>query len=119
MADKQIIVQQGIKTTATFVLTDFRSEYDPTAVVDITGYTIRLLVKRDRGDVDSLAWIDITATLVSVADGIFSFELASPYTSLPAGTWPGIIRFWSGSTSLPPDEAWSVDYVVEPHPGKP
>lgn len=119
MADKTIIVQQRIKTEVTYQLTTFRNEYDPFAVVDITGYTFKMLVKRDRADADSLAWIDITGSIVDAASGLFKFELAAPQTALPEGNWPGIIRWWSGSTGLPPNDAWSLDYVVEPHPGAP
>lgn len=117
MSDKRITVQQRTKLTVTYQLTTFRNNYDPLVPVDITGYTFKLLVKRDRGDADSLAWVDISGTIVTAASGLFSFELSAAQTALAAGTWPGIIRWWSGSTSLPPVDAWSVDYIVEPHPG--
>jgi hypothetical protein len=117
MADKTIKVQQRTKLTIQFQLTTFRDEYDPFAVVDITGYTFKLLVKRDPGDADSLAWVNLTGTIEDATSGLFSFELSAAATSLAPGTWPGILRWWDGSVLLPPVDAWSVDYTVETHPG--
>lgn len=117
MADKQITVQQRTRLTVTFQLTTFRNAYDAFVPVDITGYTFKLLVKRDRADLDAVAWINRSGAIVDAETGLFSFELSAAETALAAGTWPGIIRWWAGSTALPPEDAWSVDYIVEPHPG--
>ena len=46
MADIQISVRQNTRPIITRVLRDFRNESNPVAVVNITGYALKLSVKR-------------------------------------------------------------------------
>ena len=97
----------------TRVLRKFRDQGAPDAVQDLTGYTIKLIVKNQISDIDARALFDLTASVVTAASGQYLFTFTTVHTCLPAGTYPGEIRWWSGSTSIAPDDAIAVDFIVE------
>lgn len=114
MAQKVVTVRYNSSPTRKFELLD---EYG--AAVNITGYTFKMIVKPflaheiDGVLPDARAWFDKTGAIITAASGTFKFDLTPAETCLPPGTYPGEIRWWSGSTANPPTDSWSIDYVVE------
>jgi hypothetical protein len=108
-----ITVRYNSTPTITRILKDARNEIDEDAALDITGYTIKLIVKQSLDLADSRAWFDLSASIVTAASGTYKFELTPAHTCLPEGTWYGEIRWWSGDATYPPDDAIQVDFVVE------
>ena len=99
----------------TFVMRDFRNASDPTAVVDITGYAFKLIVKRELDDPDSACLFDLTGSIVTAADGTYKFTLTLAHTCMPAGDYIGQIRWWSGGapgTEEQPTDAIDCTYRV-------
>ena len=114
MADIQISVRQNTRPIITRVLRDFRNESNPVAVVNITGYALKLSVKREITDSDSDAVFDLSASIVTAASGTYRFTLTPEHTFLPAGTYPGEIRWWTdGTATNPPHDALSVDFIIQ------
>jgi len=108
-----ITVRYNSRPVITRIMKDERNEIDPDAAVDINGWTIKLIVKQDRNLPDARAWFDLSASLISVTDGTYKFELTEEHTCLPPGTWPGEIRWWKALSYVPPDDAIQVNFVVE------
>lgn len=94
------------------VLKDYRNEEAPDEPIDITGYTIRLIVKMDKDLADSRAAFTLDATLEEPTRGLYKFQFTTKHTSLPAGVYPGEIRWWSGSTSIAADDAIPCDFEI-------
>lgn len=115
MADKTIRLQWGTSLELTYQLFQTRNEAAVNALItdDISGWTFKLLVKRSKADADSLAWVDVTGSVVSNTDKTFKFVLDGRHTTIPPGTWPAQILWWSGATTNPPKDGWSVDYTIE------
>jgi hypothetical protein len=113
MASETITVRYNSSPVITRILRDSRNEVDPDAAVNITGYTIKLIVKQSAELADSRAWFDLAASIVTAADGSYRFTMTPEHTSIPAGSWPGEIRWWSGSTDNPPTDATQILFVVE------
>lgn len=108
-----ITVRYNSSPTITRILKDERNEIDDDAAVNITGYTFKLIVKQDRNLPDARAWFDLAGSIVVAGDGTYKFELTEQHTCLPVGTWPGEIRWWSGSSSYPPTDAVQINFVIE------
>lgn len=96
----------------TKILRDSRNESSPDSIVDITGYTIRLIVKQNTDIPDSRAHFTLDATLVTPTGGVYRFDFTTRHTGLPPGTYPGEIRWWPGSTSSPAKDAVPVDFII-------
>jgi len=109
-----ISVRYNSSPIITRVLRDFRNEVDPEAVVDITGYGFRFVVKRDLEDTDAEAWFDLAGSIVTAAEGIYRFTLTPVHTCQCPGTWPGEIRWWSGGyvAGTSPTDSVLIDYEV-------
>lgn len=108
---QEIEVVQGQKGEYIGVLKRSWDKADPTALVDITGYVVQLVVKQDLSD--ESPWFTITASITGPEVGEYTFAISPLHSFRPAGTWPGEIRFYStGDTALPPDHVIPVDYVV-------
>jgi len=114
MADILLSVRQNTRPTITRVMRDFRNESNPGAVVNITGYALKLSVKREITDADTDAIFDLSASIVTAASGTYRFTLTPEHTFLPAGVYPGEIRWWTdGTTTNPPHDALSVDFEIQ------
>jgi hypothetical protein len=114
MADILLSVRQNTRPTITRVMRDFRNESNPNAVVNITGYALKLSVKRAITDADSDAVFDLSASIVTAASGTYRFTLTPEHTFLPTGVYPGEIRWWTdGTTTNPPHDALSVDFEIQ------
>jgi len=112
MAD-EIRVISNTRPTVYRILRKLRDERDPQGVVDITDYTIKLIVKNRLSELDEQAHFDLTATLEDEAGGVYSFAFTTEHTCLAEGRYPGQIRWWSDpSPAGPPDAAIEVDFVV-------
>jgi hypothetical protein len=86
--------------------------------INITGYSFKLIVKpflsnEDGKLPDSRAWFDKAGAIIVAADGTYKFVLTDLETTQAPGIYPGEIRIWSGSTSLPPDYRISVEFEIE------
>ena len=116
MADKTITLVANTAPVLTYQLTTFRSAANPYALVDITGYTFKLMVKPTLAAPDAQAFFDLAGAIVTAASGIFSFTLTTAHTAFMPGTYPGQIRWWNSTPGAaePPDDAWSVDYIIQP-----
>lgn len=112
-SDSTITVRYNSSPVITRILRDERNEVDSDAAVNITGYTIKLIVKQSAELADTRAWFDLAASIVTAADGSYRFTLTPAHTGIPAGSWPGEIRWWSGSTDNPPNDAQQISFVVE------
>lgn len=117
MADLRILVPQFAQPVLGFLMTDFRNLADPGAVVDITGYTIKLAVKRDVNDPDSYELFDLTASLdADPTTGKYYFTFTREHTCFRPDTYPGEVRWWAAglvpATDLPTDRQ-TVDYIVQ------
>lgn len=114
MATEVITVGEKTRPTIKKIWRDYRNEEDPTKALDITGYAFKLCVKRALTDPDSKAWFDLSGAIVTAASGIYKFDLTTEHTCIPPGTWPGEIRVWTdGTTTNPPHDRISLDFVVE------
>ena len=88
------------------------------AAVSITGYAFRFRVyirTRNASDqnVDTEKF-DLAGSIVTAAQGKFSFAFTHEHTSLAPGTYRGEIVAWStGTITDPPTERWAISYVVE------
>lgn len=81
----------------------FQKLDDLGAVLNLTGYVIKLIVKpflsnEDGVLPDSRAWVDVAATITRATSGKYEFNLTAAETALPAGRHPAEVRFWR-----PPD----------------
>jgi len=123
MPDKTISVLEYSHPTLKFLLTDFRNEADPDAIVDISSYEFDLLVKRtplndgeDVRDSDTSAYIWLESPMDDMAElalGTVTFYLTGSETSLPPGTYTGEIHWWdNGGTDARPTDGWSVSFTV-------
>ena len=115
MADKLLVFRENsIPGDVTFALKDRRNEDDPRAVVDITGYVFKLIVKRNLEDADADAFFDLTGSIVSATDGTFKFVLTAAHTSFPPENYVGEIRWWTSApgTEEPPLDSFSVSYSI-------
>lgn len=108
-----ITVRYNSSPVITRILRDSRNEVDSDAAVNISGYTIKLIVKQSMDTPDAQAWFDLAASIVTAADGSYRFTLTPAHTCLPVGTWYGEIRWWSGDATYPPTDAIQINYVVE------
>jgi len=113
MPTEQIVFGYNSSPTLKFTLLD---DYgDP---IDITGYTFKLMVKpflaNEDGQLpDARAWFDKTGAIITALDGTYKFDLTPAETGIPAGTYPGEIRAWSGSATLPPTYRISAEVTCE------
>jgi hypothetical protein len=114
MASDEIRVVRNTRPTVYRILRKFRDERNPQNAVDITDYTIKLIVKNRLSELDAQAHFDLAAVLEDEAAGVYSFVFTTVHTCLPAGRYPGQIRWWSDpSPAGPPDDAIDVDFVVD------
>lgn len=116
MAEKIITVTRLTQPVLYDIMTTFRDARDPLGAEDITGWTIKFSVKRSLDDVDGYEFFTITAAIVTAADGVYSLTFSSAETNMPAGRYPGELRWWKSgavpATDMPFDRQ-SVDYVVQ------
>jgi hypothetical protein len=107
-----VVVSQHTAPTQAFVLQDERGN-----PVDLTGKTVKLVVKRDIEDPDSLILFDLAAT--PDADqvnntGLYTLAFDFNKTSFPANIYPAALRVWpSATTSNPPERVEASSYTVE------
>lgn len=115
MADFTIRVREKSRPTVVFAGTTAWKDRS-NLPQDITGWVLKLAVKPTFDAPDSEVIFDLTATLgADPTQGEFYFAMTQEQTCLAPGTYPAEIRVWSsGSTSLPPHDGRSVDFVVEP-----
>lgn len=114
MAGESINVGENTRGVIERVMTDFRDPEDSTAVKNITGWVIKMTVKRDPIDDDAYAWIDLAATITDAVNGKYKYTLTLAHTSLPVGTWFGEERWWEdGVTTRPPHDRVPFSYTVE------
>ena len=115
MADERCTVGYNSSPRKKFRLLDELG--DP---VDLTGFTVKMMVKpflsNEDGKVpDSRALFDVTGTVDADQDentGEYYFDFTPAETCSPPGTCPGETRFWSGATTVPPKYRRTVDFVV-------
>jgi hypothetical protein len=83
--------------------------------IDVTGFALRFIVKRDLEDSDANALFDTLATIDGLAtSGTFRVDLTLEHTGLVPGRYPGEIRWWDdGVQTKPPTDAETVSYVVD------
>lgn len=112
MATESIRVIRMTQPVVTRILKQFRDERLASVPLDITGYTIKLIVKNALSDDDARALFDLAATLVTAAGGVYRFTFTTAHTCLPAATYPGQIRWWSGGATVAPTDSQDVDFVV-------
>lgn len=112
MAMEVIEVVRMTKPVVTRILKSSKNETNPGGAVDITGYTIKLIVKNRLSSDDARKLFDLAASIVTAASGIYKFTFTSAHTCLPRGTYAAELRWWAGTASGPPDDAIDVDFVV-------
>lgn len=112
MANESIRVVRMTAPVQTRILKTSRDERTPTGAEDITGYTIKLIVKNSLEDADARALFDLAATLVTATAGVYKFTFTTAHTCLPAGTYPGQIRWWTSGSTVAPADSIDVDFVV-------
>lgn len=127
MADTLIITVQRLTKAADqdFQLLTFWDQINPTNPADVTGWLIKLIVKPfrffvDRSAVrtsevtDAEAYFDLAADVtVAPTNGEYTFHFTTIHTCLPAGTYPGQIRWWTAGVQVDsPDNGFPVSYVV-------
>jgi len=115
MSDETIKVRYNSAPTIKRVMKDARNEADPEAVLDISAYDIKLIVKQDVELPDSRAWFDVDASVTDGLNGEYEFALTAAQTCNCPGTWPGEIRWWAAGyvAGTPPTDAISVDFVID------
>lgn len=113
MADLTILVREKSRPTVDFA--DNTAWKDKAGrVVDITGWTLKLAVKRLITDPDSQVLFDLAASIVTAAQGAYKFTLDLSHTAFPPGTYPAEIRVWTSAPgSNPPNDSKTVDFVIE------
>ncbi len=89
-----------------------RDETQEQTPVDITGYTIKFIIKKRLSDEDALAFFDLAASIEDAGAGVYKLSFTTLHTCLPHGLYKGELRFWSGSSSLAPDDAELVDFEI-------
>lgn len=103
----------------------FRDDTNPTNPADITGWLIKLMVKSSFVMPglnpfllsDQSAFFDLPATLLTPTSGVYQFQLVSAHTVMPAGIYPGVIRWWmDGISTDVPDDAIFINYIVSENP---
>jgi len=94
------------------IIKNTRDESQKDAPLDITGYTIKLMVKNALGDADDEAIFDLEATIVDGPAGKFQLQFTTEHTCLARATYPADLRLWSGTQTGPPDDAIPVGFVV-------
>ena len=72
--------------------------------VNLTGMTLKFAAKRLVTDPDSLAYFDVTATLVSATTGRYKITLTRSQTVMPPGSYPAELRYWKSGTAPPADQ---------------
>lgn len=112
MADKKIEVGYNTGPLLTFQLTDFRNENNSSGIVDITGYSFKLRVKKNLTDPDSAILVSLNGSILVAASGTFTFQLTTAHTCLPPGKYVGQILWWSGAVGTTPTDSWTVEYNV-------
>lgn len=112
MAKESIRVIRMTQPVETRILKKFRDERSSTVGEDITGYTIKLIVKNALSDDDARALFDLAATIVTAGSGVYKLTFTTAHTCLPAGTYPGQIRWWTGGATVAPNDSHDVDFVV-------
>lgn len=114
MADEIISISQNSNLTITRIARKFRDERDPTGAENITGWTLKFMVKRHIDDSDAAAIVDLTASIVTAASGVHSVTLTPAHSSLSPGIYPGEWRWWTAAPAAgdPPTDRRSVDYIV-------
>jgi hypothetical protein len=114
MAELTINVREKSRPTVDFA--DVTAWKDKAGrVVDITGWTLKLVVKRLVTDPDSQVLFDLTGTIVTATEGAYRFTLDLSHTAFPPGTYPAEVRVWTAAPgSNPPNDAKSVDFIIEP-----
>ncbi len=94
------------------ILRNFRDETQPDVPVDITGYTIKLIVKKRLSDEDALAFFDLEASIEDAENGVYKLTFTTAHTCLAHGTYKGLLRVWGGAASGSPKDAFPLDFVV-------
>lgn len=94
------------------ILKYFRDETRRDTAVDITGYTIKLIVKKRLSDDDTLALFDLEASIEDAESGVYKLTFTTAHTCLAHGTYKGLLRVWDGAASGSPKDAFPLDFVV-------
>ena len=104
----QVRVSQFSEVAQEFILTDELGD-----VVDLTGKTLKFIVKRDAEDADDLALFDITATIVDADEGKYRLTFLYAHTSRAPGEFVAALRVWNAApTTDPPDRVEESTYTV-------
>jgi hypothetical protein len=112
MPSEAIEVVRMTKPEIIRILYKTRDESNPKTPFNIYGYTIKLIVKNKLSDIDARALFDLAATIVTDSAGTYKFTLTTAHTCLPAGTYPGQLRWWSGSSAVAPDDSIDISFIV-------
>lgn len=113
-----IVVSEYSRPTKTFVWTnsDEGTLQGPDNLVDITGYSFQLRVRRtpiENTGLGTKLLVDLAGTIVTAAEGTFKFDLTAAHTGLPPGSYPGELLTWtSGATTNPPHYQKAITYTV-------
>ncbi len=110
-----ISLSQFSRTKLRRVWRKYNDERDPTGAADITGWAIKLRVKRDLDDDDSLELVNLSATLgIDDANGVYDLQFSSALTA-NVGEFPGELLAWEdGVTTSVPHHRIPVTFEVVP-----
>ena len=82
-------------------------------VLNLTGFTIKFAVKRDRSDPDTEEVFEVDATIVSASDGTYQLAFGANETSIAVRSYDSELRWWeTGGPPTAPDDAEAGTFEV-------
>lgn len=111
MAD---IVLSGLtELDVTRILRNTRDASSLGDVIDITGFVLKLTVKRTLEDLDADAVFTLAAAIVDGEAGSYKFAFTLAHTSIPPRSYPAEIRYWESAVITgPPADKLPLTFTV-------
>ena len=98
----------------TRIMRNFRDERYSGNAVSISGWTIKLIVKRLPTDSDDNALFDLTAQIVSPSTGTYRYNFTPDHTAIQPGTYFAEERWWTSyAANKAPTDRRTESFVVQ------
>lgn len=81
--------------------------------LNLTGFTIKFAVKRDKTDPDSEEVFEVDATIVLAVDGTYQLAFSANETSIAVRSYESELRWWeTGGPPTTPDDSEAGTFEV-------
>lgn len=114
-----IRVNKGNFRTISIPIKERETDYSTTpetntdTTKNLTGYTVKMIVKKSYSDTDANKQFEVTATVSSPATGIAVFSISRDNNNIDVGSYVYEIRCYSGGGATDYQTVVIDEYIVE------